>query len=148
MKRSIRNRCRPAAIARCRWRALLAVISLRMLQRPARSAASQVWDDMKHQPKFKAQRRWKNRTFSPISRDSRCRPEDTVARGNLREDTPFNTGMENGHVRRQEPGAAHPGSAEARARRNSTPIARRATIKPAWGRASCRPTCLPGSPRI
>ena len=52
----------------------------------------QVWDDMKHQQKFKAQ--------APVDgifadgRSNRLLPEDTVARGHFRDDSPYNTGMD------------------------------------------------------
>jgi len=52
----------------------------------------QVWDDMKHQQKFKAQ--------SPVDgifadgRSNRLAPEDTVARGHLRQSSPYYTGMD------------------------------------------------------
>jgi mono/diheme cytochrome c family protein len=56
----------------------------------------QVWDDMKHQPKFKAQSEMEESNVFPNRRVSRMPVEDTVARESLREDTPFNTGAENG----------------------------------------------------
>lgn len=56
----------------------------------------QVWDDMKHQPKFKAQSEMFESNVFPDHRVSRMPVTDTVARGTLREDTPFNTGLENG----------------------------------------------------
>jgi hypothetical protein len=56
----------------------------------------QVWDDMKHQPKFKAQSEMEESNVFPDHRVSRVPVADTVARGSLREDTPFNTGAENG----------------------------------------------------
>ena len=52
----------------------------------------QVWDDMKHQPKFKAQSAI-NIVFAD-GRSNRMAPEDTVARGQYREDTPYNTGID------------------------------------------------------
>jgi len=57
-----------------------------------RDTPLQVWDDMKHQQKFKAQ--------APIDgifadgRSNRLAPEDTVARGHFQEDSPYETGME------------------------------------------------------
>jgi mono/diheme cytochrome c family protein len=56
----------------------------------------QVWDDMKHQPKFKAQTEMVESNVFADHRVSRPPVADTVARGSLREDTPFNTGTENG----------------------------------------------------
>ena len=56
----------------------------------------QVWDDMKHQPKFKAQSEMFESTVFSDRRVTRPPVADTVARGTLREDTPFNTGAENG----------------------------------------------------
>lgn len=60
-----------------------------------RDTPIQVWDDMKHQPKFKAQSELDLDVF-PDHRSNRLPPEGTVARGHLEEDTPFFTGMENG----------------------------------------------------
>jgi hypothetical protein len=57
-----------------------------------RDTPLQVWDDMKHQQKFKAQ--------APIvgifedGRSNRLVPEDTVARGHFQADSPYDTGME------------------------------------------------------
>jgi mono/diheme cytochrome c family protein len=57
-----------------------------------RDTPIQVWDDMKHQQKFKAQ--------APIvgifadGRSNRLPPEDTVSRNFLPEDSPYYTGME------------------------------------------------------
>jgi hypothetical protein len=56
----------------------------------------QVWDDMKHQPKFKAQSEMEESNVFADHRVNRPPVVDTVARGRLREDTPFNTGVENG----------------------------------------------------
>lgn len=59
-----------------------------------RNTPLQVWDDMKHQQKFKAQ--------APVAgifadgRSNRLLPEDTVPRSGYRDDSPYNTGLENG----------------------------------------------------
>ena len=59
-----------------------------------RDTPLQVWDDMKHQQKFKAQ--------APVAgifadgRSNRLPPQGTVARTGYRDDSPFNTGRENG----------------------------------------------------
>jgi hypothetical protein len=59
-----------------------------------RDTPIQVWDDMKHQQKFKAQ--------APVvgifadGRSNRLLPEDTVSRDGYRDDSPINTGLENG----------------------------------------------------
>jgi mono/diheme cytochrome c family protein len=59
-----------------------------------RDTPIQVWDDMKHQQKFKAQ--------APVvgifadGRSNRLLPEDTVARDAYRDDSSYNTGLENG----------------------------------------------------
>ena len=61
----------------------------------------QVWDDMKHQPKFKAQSGINTVLVGGAFADgriSRMAPEDTVARGQYREDTPYNTGMEGNNM--------------------------------------------------
>jgi mono/diheme cytochrome c family protein len=60
-----------------------------------RDTPIQVWDDMKHQPKFKAQSELDLSVF-PDHRSNRLPPEGTVPRGRLEEDTPYFTGMENG----------------------------------------------------
>jgi len=56
----------------------------------------QVWDDMKHQPKFKAQSELLETDLFPFRRVSHLPPEGVVARGHLRDDSPLNTGLENG----------------------------------------------------
>jgi len=59
-----------------------------------RDTPLQVWDDMKHQQKFKAQ--------APVvgifadGRSNRLLPEDTVARDAYRDDSTYDTGLENG----------------------------------------------------
>src|SRR5258707_9918324 len=59
-----------------------------------RNTSIQVWDDMKHQQKFKAQ--------APVvgifadGRSNRLLPEDTVVREAYRDNWPYNTGLENG----------------------------------------------------
>ena len=59
-----------------------------------RDTPMQVWDDMKHQQKFKAQ--------APVvgifadGRSNRLLPEDTVVREAYRDNSPYNTGLENG----------------------------------------------------
>jgi hypothetical protein len=59
-----------------------------------RDTPIQVWDDMKHQQKFKAQ--------APVvgifddGRSNRLRPEDTVARDSYFDASPYSTGLENG----------------------------------------------------
>ena len=69
--------------------ALLALAGCSSIQR---ATPLQVWDDMKHQQKFRAQ--------SPVDgifsdgRSNRLAPEDTVARGHFRDDSPYNTGMQ------------------------------------------------------
>ena len=57
-----------------------------------RETPLQVWDDMKHQQKFKAQS-GVDGIFAD-GRSNRLVPEDTVARGHLRQDSPYNTGMQ------------------------------------------------------
>ena len=57
-----------------------------------RDTPIQVWDDMKHQPKFKAQSELDLAVF-PDHRSNRLPPEGTVARGRLEEDTPFLVSM-------------------------------------------------------
>jgi mono/diheme cytochrome c family protein len=58
-----------------------------------RDTPIQVWDDMKHQPKFKAQSELDLGAFAD-HRSNRLPPADTVARGRMQEDTPYFTGME------------------------------------------------------
>lgn len=55
----------------------------------------QVWDDMKHQPKFKAQSEMETEVFAN-GRVTQQPVVDTVIRGKMHEDTPFFTGQENG----------------------------------------------------
>ncbi|MEQ1884101.1 MAG: cytochrome c [Bryobacteraceae bacterium] len=55
----------------------------------------QVWDDMKHQPKFKAQSETETTLFAN-GRVTQQPVADTVVRGKMHEDTPFFTGVENG----------------------------------------------------
>lgn len=52
-----------------------------------------VWWDMKRQAKFKTEG---ETGLFPDGRNTRPRIEDTVIRGHMEEDTPYNTGMENG----------------------------------------------------
>src|SRR5438105_15263125 len=59
-----------------------------------RDTPLKVWDDMKDQQKFKAQS-MVDGIFAD-GRSNRLVPEDTVARGHYRDDSPYNTGMENG----------------------------------------------------
>jgi mono/diheme cytochrome c family protein len=67
-----------------------------------RDTPIQVWDDMKHQNKFKAQSSINEEDDSmklPIfvgGRISQMPVADTVARGHLRDDSAVNTGLENG----------------------------------------------------
>lgn len=56
----------------------------------------QVWDDMKHQPKFKAQAELLETDLFAHRRVSQTPVEGTVARGHLREDSAFETGREGG----------------------------------------------------
>ena len=57
-----------------------------------RDTPLQVWDDMKHQQKFKAQSAVDG--IFADGRSNRLAPEDTVARGHFRQDSPYNTGMD------------------------------------------------------
>jgi len=57
-----------------------------------RDTPLQVWDDMKHQQKFKAQS-GVDGIFAD-GRSNRLVPEDTVARGHFRDESPYNTGMD------------------------------------------------------
>lgn len=61
-----------------------------------RNPPIQVWDDMKHQPKFKAQSELLETDLFENRRVSHLPPEGVVARGHLRDDSPFYTGLENG----------------------------------------------------
>lgn len=56
----------------------------------------QLWDDMKHQPKFKAQSELLETDLFEHRRVSHLAPEGVVARGHLRDDSPLNTGLESG----------------------------------------------------
>ena len=74
--------------------AVSALMALAGCSSVQRGTPIQVWDDMKHQQKFKAQ--------APVveifadGRSNRMLPEDTVPRTALFEDSPYNTGLENG----------------------------------------------------
>jgi mono/diheme cytochrome c family protein len=63
-----------------------------------RDPPMQVWPDMRHQKKFRAQ--LSAETYPqlagvfPDGRQTRPAPEGTVARGRMVEDTPYNTGMD------------------------------------------------------
>jgi hypothetical protein len=76
------------------WLAVSALLLLGGCSSIQRDTPLQVWDDMKHQQKFKAQ--------APVigifadGRSNRLPPEDTVARSGYRDDSPYNTGLENG----------------------------------------------------
>ena len=61
-----------------------------------RDTPLQVWDDMKHQPKFKAQSEMEESNVFAYRRVTQTPVEDTVARGRFREETPLNTGVEKG----------------------------------------------------
>lgn len=51
----------------------------------------QVWDDMKHQPKFKVQ---DESDLFPDGRSNRRPPEGAIARGHMTDESPYYTGME------------------------------------------------------
>lgn len=74
---------------------LLSLLMLSGCSSIQRNPPLEVWDDMDRQGKFKPQ----GETSLPMFGDRRAarRPvEGTVARGHLREETPYNTGTENG----------------------------------------------------
>jgi len=74
--------------------AAVSILLLSACSSVQRDTPLQVWDDMKHQQKFKAQ--------APVvgifedGRSNRLLPEDTVARDHYRDNSPYNTGLENG----------------------------------------------------
>ena len=76
------------------WFAVPALVLLAGCSSVQRNTPIQVWDDMKHQQKFKAQ--------APVvgifadGRSNRLLPEDTVARDAYRDNSAYNTGLENG----------------------------------------------------
>ncbi len=70
---------------------LLALLFLQGCSSIQREPPVQVWDDMKHQEKFKPQ--MQNDLFAD-HRDSRVPPEGTVARGHMVTDSVYDTGME------------------------------------------------------
>ena len=72
---------------------LLSVLFLSGCAGVQRDPPVQVWDDMKHQPKFKAQ---SELVSFADHRANRRPPEDTVARGHMQDDSPYYTGIENG----------------------------------------------------
>jgi hypothetical protein len=71
---------------------LLAVSLLAGCSGIQRETPLQVWDDMKHQQKFRAQSEVDG--IFADGRSNRLAPEGTVARGHFRDDSPFNTGMD------------------------------------------------------
>jgi mono/diheme cytochrome c family protein len=76
------------------WFAVPALVLLAGCSSVQRNTPIQVWDDMKHQQKFKAQ--------APVvgifadGRSNRLLPEDTVERDAYRDNSAYNTGLENG----------------------------------------------------
>jgi len=76
------------------WFAVPALVLLAGCSSVQRNTPIQVWDDMKHQQKFKAQ--------APVvgifadGRSNRLLPDDTVARDAYRDNSAYNTGLENG----------------------------------------------------
>jgi mono/diheme cytochrome c family protein len=76
------------------WFAVPALVLVAGCSSVQRNTPIQVWDDMKHQQKFKAQ--------APVvgifadGRSNRLLPEDTVARDAYRDNSAYNTGLENG----------------------------------------------------
>ena len=82
----------------------LTVLSLALLTGCSsiqRNPPIQMLDDMKHQPKFKAQASIDG--IFADGRSNRLAPEDTVARAGFREETPMNTGLSNGMYVGQNP---------------------------------------------
>ena len=75
--------------------ALLLVGALSGCSGVQRDPPFQLWDDMKHQPKFKAQSGMESDIFSN-GRVTQLAPIDTVARGHMHDDSAFFTGIENG----------------------------------------------------
>jgi len=69
----------------------LAALALAGCNTIQRDPPIQVWPDMKFQKKFKPQL---TTDLFPDHRQSRISPEGTVARGHVKEDDVFNTGME------------------------------------------------------
>jgi mono/diheme cytochrome c family protein len=67
----------------------------------------QLWDDMKHQPKFKAQSETEGNIFGE-QRANRMPPADTVVRGHMHDDSAFFTGIENGMYAGKMPVAVTP----------------------------------------
>lgn len=69
----------------------LAVLTLAGCTGPQRTPPIEVWPDMRLQARFEAQA---TTGLFVDGRASRRRPEGVVARDHLREDTPFNTGLQ------------------------------------------------------
>lgn len=82
-----------------RWpAAIAAVVMLGVLggcSSIQRDPPFQLWDDMKHQPKFKAQSEYEGDVFGG-PRANRMPPSDVVARGHMHDNSPFYTGLDNG----------------------------------------------------
>jgi len=74
---------------------LFAVLFLSGCSTIQRDPPIQVWDDMKHQEKFKAQAEYDGSLFAD-HRASRRPPDGTVAQGHMTDDSPYFTGMQGG----------------------------------------------------
>ena len=80
---------------------VVALIGLAGCSSIQRDPPIQMLDDMKHQPKFKAQASIDG--IFADGRSNRLEPEGTVARGGYREETTMNTGLSNGMYVGQNP---------------------------------------------
>jgi mono/diheme cytochrome c family protein len=79
------------SLATGHWPLALAALLLTGCSSIQRDPPVQIWPDMKFQKKFKPQL---STDLFPDHRQTRPAPAGTIARGHMREDTPFNTGME------------------------------------------------------
>lgn len=72
----------------------LSVLALAGCSGVQRDPPVQVWDDMKHQPKFHPQGENEVSALAADHRDARRPPEGTIARGAAADQSAFNTGMD------------------------------------------------------
>src|SRR5450755_978757 len=72
----------------------LSVLTLAGCSGVQRDPPVQVWDDMKHQPKFHPQGENEVSALAADHRDARRPPEGTIARGAASDQSAFNTGMD------------------------------------------------------
>ncbi len=126
---------------------LALAVSVRMLQRPARSSARSLG---RHEAPGQVQAADRKYDLSPIIAIAACLRKAAVARGHLTEDTTYYTGMDGRPVRRQESGVRR--DLAALFEQGSGEVQYLLPAVPRQGRFGAgnrsRFTCPPGSRRI